>query len=131
MLFDLSRQRKTAIRLIGRGPGAALCTLYIYFFRNYSIDSKLDPNPLHTGRETLGGLWRRVDPELIEILRTQTDALGDEQARRFNPGDRVQPFPGLQAVYRMADGERRAMVLIEIPGKLRKLHFEYANLQSA
>ena len=82
---------------------------------------------------TFGAEPAKVNPELIETLRTHTKTLGDEPARRFNPGDRVQikegPFAGLQAVYQMTDGERRAMVLIEILGKLSKLTFEPANLQ--
>jgi transcriptional antiterminator RfaH len=52
----------------------------------------------------------------------------------FRPGERVRltetPFAGIQGVYQMADGEQRAMVLIELlskpvtvrvaPGSLRK-----------
>lgn len=82
---------------------------------------------------TFGAEPAMLNPELIETLRTQSKTLGDEPARRFSRGDRVQikegPFAGLQAVYQIADGERRAMVLIEILGKLSKLTFEPANLQ--
>ena len=82
---------------------------------------------------TFGAEPARVHPELIEILRTQIETQGDEPARLFSQGDRVQikegPLAGLQAVYQMADGECRAMVLIEILGKLSKLTLEPANLR--
>ena len=77
----------------------------------------------------------RVGAELIEALRCQTERRHKQPHRLFHPGDRVQikdgPFAGLEAIYQMTDGERRAMVLIEIlsrpsrliitPGSLRKL----------
>jgi transcriptional antiterminator RfaH len=52
--------------------------------------------------------------------------------RLFSPGDRVQikngPFMGLQGIYHMDDGERRAMVPMELLSKPCKLAFEPANL---
>jgi transcriptional antiterminator RfaH len=84
---------------------------------------------------TFGAVPAKVNPELIEILRDQTNTLGKEPARLFDAGDRVLikegPFVGLQAIYQMMDGERRAMVLIEILGKLSKLTLEPATLQKA
>ena len=63
--------------------------------------------------------------ELIEALRTQDAWLREKPERLFNAGEQVQitngPFAGLQAIYQMDDGERRAMVLIEILGKSSRL----------
>ena len=86
-----------------------------------------------SGGNTFGAEPAKIHPELIEILRTQIVTQGDEPARLFSQGDRVQikegPLAGLQVVYQMADGECRAMVLIEILGKLSKLTLEPANLR--
>lgn len=63
----------------------------------------------------------RVPDALIEHLRQrEADMLAHPQAL-FVPGQRVRlvepPFEGLEAVYQMADGESRVMVLIEILAK--------------
>jgi transcriptional antiterminator RfaH len=76
----------------------------------------------------------KVDDVLIELLRLHEASVQAEPERLFNPGERVRltevPFAGIEGVYQMADGECRAMVLIEIlskpvtmrvaPGSLRK-----------
>jgi transcriptional antiterminator RfaH len=63
----------------------------------------------------------RVDARLVELLRVN-EALHHRQPKRlFNAGDRVQvtsgPFNGVEGIYQMTNGERRAMVLIEIMSK--------------
>jgi len=77
----------------------------------------------------------KVDAELIESLRLHTSRLHEQPERLFHQGDLVQikdgPFAGLEAVYQMADGAHRALVLIEFlskpthltvsPGSLRQL----------
>jgi len=77
----------------------------------------------------------KVGTDLIEALRCHSKRQHQQPKRLFNQGDRVQikdgPFAGLEAIYQMTDGERRAMVLIELlsrpsqliiaPGSLRKL----------
>jgi transcriptional antiterminator RfaH len=60
----------------------------------------------------------RVPDALVEHLRQrEADMLAHPQAL-FVPGQRVRlvepPFEGLEAIYQMADGESRVMVLIEI-----------------
>ncbi|HBA65303.1 MAG TPA: transcription/translation regulatory transformer protein RfaH, partial [Methylococcaceae bacterium] len=56
-----------------------------------------------------------------------------EPERLFSEGDKVQiisgPFAGLEGIYQMADGETRAMVLIELLRKPAKGHFEITQLR--
>ena len=75
----------------------------------------------------------RVGAELIESLRLHEDRLHEQPNRLFHQGDRVQikdgPFAGLEAIYQMDDGERRAMVLIEILSKPSQLVIAPASLR--
>ena len=70
---------------------------------------------------SFGGQPARVDESLIELLRKQEAMMQAEPERLFNPGERVRlidaPFAGIEGIYQISDGERRAMVLIEILGK--------------
>ena len=63
----------------------------------------------------------KIDDELIARLRAQEAGVQRAPARLFNPGERVclteGAFAGIEGVYQMADGERRAMVLIELLSK--------------
>lgn len=74
---------------------------------------------------TFGTEPAKVDPQLIHTLRQRPEQLSPEPQRLFNPGERViitdGPFAGLDAVYQMTDGERRAMVLIELLSKPTRL----------
>jgi transcriptional antiterminator RfaH len=74
----------------------------------------------------------KASPELIDSLRAKVAGTHTQPMRLFSPGDRVQikngPFMGLQGIYHMDDGERRAMVLMELLSKPCKLAFEPANL---
>jgi transcriptional antiterminator RfaH len=75
----------------------------------------------------------KVCTELIETLRAQSDGQLDQPARLFKKGDQVQimegPFAGLQGIYQMTDGERRAMVLIELLSKPSRLTISPASLR--
>lgn len=63
----------------------------------------------------------KVDARLIELLLNRQQAAASEPQRLFNQGERVLvtegPFAGVEAVYNMADGEQRAIVLIELLNK--------------
>ena len=63
----------------------------------------------------------RMDDGLIELLRMQEALVQAEPVRLFKRGERVrltkEPFAGIECIYQMADGESRAMVLIEILSK--------------
>lgn len=77
----------------------------------------------------------RMDDGLIELLRMQEASLQAEPERLFKPGERVRltkaPFAGIEGIYQMADGERRAMVLIEILSKPVAVRVVPASLRKA
>lgn len=74
----------------------------------------------------------KVDDQLIDLLKSRQEELQAEPERLFTSGERVRltdgPFAGIEGIYQMADGERRAMVLIELLGKLVPLRVSPANL---
>ena len=77
----------------------------------------------------------RVDPSLIDLLRSHDAARQEEPQRLFQKGDAVVirdgPFAGIQAVYQMAHGESRAMVLLELLSKPTSLKIDTASLRKA
>lgn len=76
-----------------------------------------------------------VDDGLIELLRAQEASVQWKPERLFKPGERVRlteaPFAGIEGIYQMADGERRAMVLIEILSKPVAVRVAPAGLRKA
>ena len=60
----------------------------------------------------------KVPDDLIQLLLARQESEHGKPERLFKPGERVRlteaPFGGIEGVYEMADGERRAMVLIEM-----------------
>jgi transcriptional antiterminator RfaH len=74
---------------------------------------------------TFGTEPAKVDTQLVATLQQRHAALFPEPQRLFNPRERVVmvdgPFAGLQAVYQITNGERRAMVLIELLSKPTRL----------
>lgn len=67
----------------------------------------------------------KVDTQLIEFLRENHLPLAEQRIALHIHGDKVQikdgPFAGIEAIYEMADGEARAMVLIELLSKATRL----------
>jgi transcriptional antiterminator RfaH len=63
----------------------------------------------------------KVDEALVNVLRCHEESALADPERLFTKGQRVQltqgPFAGIEAIYQMADGDRRVMVLIEIFSK--------------
>lgn len=84
---------------------------------------------------SFGSELARVDDGLIELLRMQEASAQTEPARMFKPGERVRltesPFAGIEGTYQMADGERRAMVLIEMLSKQVRVQVSPASLRKA
>ncbi len=82
---------------------------------------------------TFGAEPAKASTELIDSLRTTSASAHAQPTRLFTTGDRVQikegPFMGLEGIYHMDDGERRAMVLMELLSKPCKLAFEPGNLR--
>lgn len=84
---------------------------------------------------SFGNTPATLDDGLVEQLRAQSLAAAQTPQRLFSPGDAVQvtagAFAGLDAVYQMADGDSRVMVLLHLlsqpvslsvsPASLRKL----------
>ena len=60
----------------------------------------------------------KVPADIVEALRSREAAGQAAPVRMFQPGERVllteAPFEGIEAIYAMADGESRVMVLIDI-----------------
>lgn len=75
----------------------------------------------------------RVDPALIERLKACEADRQQTPVRLFSPGSPVRvtrgPFAGLDAVYQMADGDRRAIVLIELLSRSVSLAAPVADLR--
>jgi transcriptional antiterminator RfaH len=77
----------------------------------------------------------KVDQNIISFLRARETAFREEPPEHFTPGERLTviqgPFAGLDAVFQIADGEKRVIVLIEMlarqvkvavtPGSVRKV----------
>lgn len=77
----------------------------------------------------------QVDEHIIESLKAHAQMAQGAASPLFAPGELVKvtagPFAGLDAIYQMAEGERRVMVLIELmsrpvalrlaPSDLRKI----------
>lgn len=63
----------------------------------------------------------KVSESLIKLLQTQENSVRIEPKRLYKAGERVRltegAFAGLEGIYQMADGEHRAMVLIELLSK--------------
>ena len=80
---------------------------------------------------TFGQMPAKVDDQLVEIIRSTVSDASVRQ-RHFEPGELVRindgPFAGLEAVYRMPDGEARVMVLINILSKKVSLSIEPPSL---
>ena len=68
-----------------------------------------------------GGQPAKVDEVLVFVLKRAEETQSDRLQKMFAEGDKVQltqgAFAGLEGIYQMADGESRAMVLIEILSK--------------
>ena len=77
----------------------------------------------------------KIDDRLVHLLHSQENAHQTEPQRLFAKGERVMivegAFSGLEAMYQMADGEGRVMVLIEILSKPVAVRVAPASLRKA
>jgi transcriptional antiterminator RfaH len=73
----------------------------------------------------------RVAPDLIDLLRSRESDKTPETL--FEPGDRVTvatgPLAGLEAIYQMADGEQRSLLLLEILSQTVRMPVDTAALR--
>ena len=81
---------------------------------------------------TFGQTPAKVDEDLIAQIRLKTDTT-EVQLRHFAPGEQVVvtdgPFAGVEAIYQMADGEGRVMVLLNILSKQVKMSVSPASIR--
>lgn len=77
----------------------------------------------------------RAPNALVDHLRQREADMSAQPQALYVPGQRVRlvepPFSGLEAVYQMADGESRVMVLIEILNKPVEVRVAPASLRRA
>ncbi|MDR1367960.1 MAG: transcription/translation regulatory transformer protein RfaH [Candidatus Accumulibacter sp.] len=82
-----------------------------------------------------GGRPAPIDDRLIEALRERASGARHTPIPLFCPGERLKftggAFSGLDAVYRMTDGEGRAMVLVELLSKPAQMTVSPADLRKA
>ncbi|MEI6601500.1 MAG: transcription/translation regulatory transformer protein RfaH, partial [Comamonadaceae bacterium] len=80
-----------------------------------------------------GGQPAVVDSKLIELLRTREQLCLPE--RLFKSGERVVvadgPFAGIEAIFKTADAESRAMILLDMLSKPVAMRIETASLRRA
>ncbi len=73
---------------------------------------------------TLGQIPAKIDDDLIAAMRSQSEA-SEVVLHHFEPGERVVvtdgPFVGVEAIYQMADGDGRVMLLLNILSKQVKM----------
>ena len=85
-----------------------------------------------SGLVTVGSSPAKMHPDLIDVLLQQQEGLSDTPERLFKSGERLLigsgAFAGLEAVYQMASGVNRAMVLIELMGKLAPMQIMPSSL---
>jgi transcriptional antiterminator RfaH len=78
-----------------------------------------------------GGQPAVVDSKLIELLRTR-EQVGQPE-RLFKAGEKVVvadgPFAGIEAIFKTADAESRAMILLEMLSKPVAMRIETASLR--
>jgi transcriptional antiterminator RfaH len=86
-----------------------------------------------SGLVTFGSAPAKIDANLIALLQNQQDGLSAGPERLFHEGDVLLvaegPFAGLEAVYQMQSGDNRAMVLIELMGKVAQMQIAPAHLR--
>jgi transcriptional antiterminator RfaH len=86
-----------------------------------------------SGLVTFGSSPAKMHPDLIDALMQQQEDLSDKPERLFQTGERLLigsgAFAGLEAVYQMASGDNRTMVLIELMGKLAPMQIAPSSLR--
>ena len=82
---------------------------------------------------TFGSTLAKIDAGLIALLQAQQDDLSAAPERLFHQGEVLLvsdgAFAGLEAVYQMQSGDNRAMVFIELMGKMAQMKIALASLR--
>jgi len=86
-----------------------------------------------SGLVSFGTEPAKINSALIDLLRQQEQGLSEDPQRLFSAGEGLLvaegPFAGFEAIYQMASGENRAMVLIELMGKSAQMQIAPASLR--
>ena len=86
-----------------------------------------------SGLVTFGSTPAKIDAGLIALLQAQQAGLATAPERLFHQGEVLRvvdgPFAGLEAVYQMQSGDNRAMVFIELMGKVAQMQIAPAHLR--
>lgn len=81
---------------------------------------------------TFGQTPAKIDDALVNELRAKSEST-QVYLRHFEPGEQVVvtdgPFVGVDAIYQMADGEGRVMVLLNIMSKNVKMSVSPASIR--
>lgn len=81
---------------------------------------------------SFGSIPAKVDDRIVDFLKAQ-EALHRSPVPMFDQGERVRvaegAFAGIEGVFQMLDGDRRAMVLIELLSKPVSVGVSLANLR--
>ena len=87
-----------------------------------------------SGLVRFGDTPARIDEQVVEAIKHYEAAIRNHPERLFARGERLEvtggPFSGMEVVYEMASGEARAMVLIELLGKVTTLNIRAGDLRS-
>jgi transcriptional antiterminator RfaH len=81
---------------------------------------------------TFGQIPAKIDDDLVAAMRSQSEG-SEVLLRHFEPGEQVVvtdgPFVGVEAIYQMADGEGRVMLLLNILSKQVKMTVSPASVR--
>ncbi len=81
-----------------------------------------------------GGEMKAISAEIVEGIRRQLGVLESEGGKALKAGDKVEitdgPFAGLQAIYSEPLGEKRAIILLDMLGKVNKVTVKKDDLAS-
>ncbi len=127
---------------VARARRGKVATVIEPLFNRYCfVQLDLDSDPWGTIRSTRGvsALVRfgteptAVPQQLIEALRSREAAL--PVAPLFQPGTAVRvtqgPLQGLEGIYHCPDGAERALVLLEMLGKMQRIKLDLVQLRPA
>ena len=83
---------------------------------------------------TFGQTPAKIDDDLVTVLKSESVNTA-VVLRHFEPGEQVVvtdgPFVGVEAIYQMADGEGRVMVLLNILSKQVKMRVSPTSIRKA
>ena len=131
-LISIEKLRRGSLQVVQE----PLFTRYMFIRLGNTLDSQSwSPIRSTTGVSrlvTFGQIPAKIDDALIEKIRTSNDS-AEVKRRHFEPGELVEvtegPFVGVEAIFQMADGQDRVMVLLNILSKQVKMSIAPASIR--